>query len=274
MTGAARATGRLPPVQSPEVDYDVPALRSAVAVLDVLSNAQEPLGVSDVARLANVPKNMAYRLLVTLTSLGWVAEADERPRYALTAAPFHLFSRPFGRASLTAACQGPLRWLQQQTDETVYVGVPHGHQVLNVMVLDGRKAIRVAGNIGELFDLHCTAHGKVLLAFLDDAWREERLRGPLRRYTPRTITSRRALEAHLAEVRVRGYAVNEEEYGAGLLGVAAPVFDHRGTAVAAIGVFAPLTNTSVEELHGRLAPLVREAARRASGGNPAGGGDG
>ena len=250
--------------QSTSPNYDVPALRKAVAVLELLAGSEDPLGVSEISRGVDIPKNMAFRLLVTLDDLGWVRAADEKPRYQLTLKPFRMFAGPVNRHDLSTACQAPLRWLHRECKETVFVGVMQNGQALNVQVIDGRKTIRVGAGIGSHFDLHCTAHGKVLLAHADEASREEILAKPLKRYTENTLTNRRSLEDHLEEVKRLGYAVNNEEYGRGLIGVAAPVFDESGQVQAAIGVFLAIMNLNMAEMKKTVVPLVMKAAEWAS----------
>lgn len=244
--------------------YDVPALRKAIQVLEVLAGSEEALGVSEVARLADIPKNMAFRLLVTLDDLGWIHQTDPKPRYQLTLKPFRLFAQLVSRNGLTEACQAPLKWLHQQCHETVYVGVLHENKALNVQVIDGTGTIRVAAEVGSAFDLHCTAHGKVLLAHALEKFQDEYLSTPLTAYTDRTITSGKDMKAELEQVKSRGYALNDEEYGRGLVGVASPVFDAQGKIRAAIGVFTATMNLSIGDIEDRIVPLVKEAAKQAS----------
>lgn len=244
--------------------YDVPALRKAVGVLELLAASEEPLGVSEISRQVEIPKNMAFRLLVTLDDLGWIRQADSKPRYQLTLAPFRLFARPITRHGLTAACHAPLRWLHKNCREMVYVGILHNRQALNIQVIDGVKPIRVAAEVGSTFDLHCTAHGKVLLAHAPEGFRKDTLSGALRRYTAQTVTDPEVLEKELQQIRERGYGLNNEEYGRGLIGIAAPVFDEEGGIQAAMGVFTATMNLSMEEMEREVGPLVMKAAEWAS----------
>lgn len=105
---------------------------------------------------------------------------------------FHLCSRPFGWAGLTTACQLPLRPLHDGPARWCTWACCTVTGCSNATVSNRVKAIRVAGDAGGVLDLYCTAQGKVLLAFADEALRDEVRRLPLRRHTDRTITSRRA----------------------------------------------------------------------------------
>lgn len=216
--------------------YAVTALAKSIAVLRVLAAAPNALGVTELARQAGVAKNMAFRICQTLASEGWLA-VEEGPRYRLTLAPFHLFAKPLERAQLTTACIGPLQRLAAETGETAYVAVADSGQAVNVQVVEGRGAIRVAGAVGHAFPLHATAQGKVFLAF-DAALAVRILAAPLAACTARTLTDPHRLERQLIEVRNLGYAVNREEFARGMVGCAVPVRDRIGTVVAAVGIFA------------------------------------
>jgi DNA-binding IclR family transcriptional regulator len=245
--------------------YEVTALRKSAAILRALADADGALGVSEVARRAGVAKNMAYRVLMTLADLGWAeAESGGRGGFRLTLAPFRLFSRPLERATLTAASQEPLAWLAARTGETVFVGIRDGLRAMNVLTIEGTGNIRVAGRVGSAFELHCTSQGKVLLAGAEPEVLARLTAKPLPRHTAATITSPAKLARHLEQVRRQGYALNQEEMGAGLMGCAAPILDPARRTVAAIGVFAPTLNVDAAKLRRVVLPAVLEAAKRAS----------
>ncbi|HEY3585083.1 MAG TPA: IclR family transcriptional regulator C-terminal domain-containing protein, partial [Casimicrobiaceae bacterium] len=83
--------------------------------------------------------------------------------------------------------------------------------------------------------------------------------GPLARRTRKTITDLRTLRARIAEVRERGYAVTIAENHPEMGGVAAPVRDHSGAAVAACGVAIPEYRMN-ENVIARAIPCVLRAA--------------
>jgi IclR family transcriptional regulator, acetate operon repressor len=92
--------------------------------------------------------------------------------------------------------------------------------------------------------LHCSASGKVLLAYGAAALPAE----PFEVRTDRTITSQSTLEAELASVRERGFAVTDEELEPGLVAVAAPVFAGGPVAIAAISVSAPASRLGARQV--------------------------
>ena len=107
--------------------------------------------------------------------------------------------------------------------------------VQQIAQVDSRFMIGGTNWVGLAVPLHCSALGKVLLAFGGATMPAE----PFEMRTARTITTRAALAAELATVRERGYAVTVEELEPGLVAVAAPVFADGTSAIAAISVSAP-----------------------------------
>ncbi len=246
-------------------EYNVTALRKSIAVLGVIKDSREPLGVSEIARRAEVSKNMCLRILETLTDLGWVHQHASSPVYELTLAPFQFFAGSRNRTTLLDQVLPAMKQLNRETGESTYLCVPHEEQAMMIHVIKGTKPIAVTGEIGASYDLHATAPGKVFLAWDDTGIFARALKRKLVSYTASTITNASALRRELDLIRQRGYALNMEEYGPGLLGVAAPVFDDTQQVVAAVGIFAPSTNVSPDDFENTYAKATCDAAKSASG---------
>ncbi len=109
-------------------------------------------------------------------------------------------------------------------------------------------------DIGSRFPAHCTALGRVLLAYRDAAEMDSFLlkaeREGLQQYTNGTLTDMGLLKQELRKIREQGYAIETEQYLPGIRCVAAPIFNHTGKAVAALSVAGPavrLTDECVED---------------------------
>jgi DNA-binding IclR family transcriptional regulator len=124
-------------------------------------------------------------------------------------------------------------------------------------------AVRPNIVLGSPHPVYCTANGKAMLAFLPSARGDRALRGKLRKYTSATITRKGDLMKHLDKVRRLGYAVNHGEYRADVSGLAAPIRNHGGYAVAALGISLPSSRMSAELIND-LAPRLLDSAARVS----------
>ncbi len=139
--------------------------------------------------------------------------------------------------------------------------------VEQIAQVNSRYMIGGTNWVGLAVPLHCSALGKALLAFGAAPLPV----GPLEARTPRTITTRAGLEAELAAVRERGYAVTDEELESGLVAVAAPVFAGGLTAIAAISVSAPASRLTADLIPATAARCVTVAgALSATLGGPSG----
>ncbi|MEM2567492.1 MAG: IclR family transcriptional regulator C-terminal domain-containing protein, partial [Candidatus Bathyarchaeia archaeon] len=105
---------------------------------------------------------------------------------------------------------------------------------------------------------HCTALGKVLLAYNPEVLEELLTRGPLPALTPNTITDPHLLRKELERVRQQGYALDWEEFHEGNICIAAPVFNYRGHVVAAISVSFLKTRLT----HDALERFIREVLEK------------
>jgi DNA-binding IclR family transcriptional regulator len=123
-----------------------------------------------------------------------------------------------------------------------------------------------AGDVGsgcrphlrELVPCHCTAAGKALLAWRE-SWREAVLAESLQSFTERTTTGPESLRRELGRTVARGYAVEDREYEPDTRGLAAPVLDATGEAVAALAVVAPMADLPADR-YGEVGPAVMRTA--------------
>ena len=133
-----------------------------------------------------------------------------------------------------------MRELQAAFDETAYLAVLRGDRGIFVDVRETIKDLRLVGPLGAEVHFHATAAGKAIAAWLPPSNRTALLkRLPMVRLTPRTITSRSAVEVEWARARRTGVAVNQEETIVGAVFFAAPVFDAEAQVCAAISVGIP-----------------------------------
>jgi IclR family transcriptional regulator, KDG regulon repressor len=244
--------------------YDAPAVRVAVRILNVLCAARQPLGVSEISRAIDQNKSLTYRLLATLRDEGWVLAEEPGPRYRVTLTPFRIFSQSVNEMDVRAAAAGPLRELWDALGESVYLAVLHDDASLYLEHLNSRQSVRIAGMVGGSYPLYCTAPGKVLLAHGGPELFERICMRGLPPATDNTLIDPKALDRHLAEIRQRGWATDNEEFGRGILCFASPVFDHHGACVAAMGTSVTTIGRTIDDVIRQIGPLVRRAAQETS----------
>ena len=121
----------------------------------------------------------------------------------------------------------------------------------------------MSSGLGSRAPAHCTSVGKALLAYQPPEIVKQVLDLGLKRYTANTISDPQKLMDELAQIRTRGYAIDDEEIEAGLRCVAAPIRDHSGQVVAAISVAAPVQRMTKKTVQATI-PSVQASAESIS----------
>ncbi|WP_291957936.1 SMP-30/gluconolactonase/LRE family protein [Chelatococcus sp.] len=255
-------------VLTPE-ERDVPtgaaALAKGLYLLDVIGEYPTPPRFKDLQAATKLPKGTLARMLNTLVLFRLVRHEDSDNTYRLGHRLFELAHRVWESFDLRGAAGPVLERLADETRETVAVCAIDSGEVLYIDQRSRGGAFGFRIEIGRRAPLHCTAGGKALLAFAAPHEQRVLLDGlTLDRYSERTITDEGTLVADLALSRARGYAISLAEHVPGVSSVAAPVFDHTGKAVAALGVYGPSSRLSNDRLHVTGRDLMA-AARQISG---------
>jgi len=234
-----------------------------VALLKAFSGPDGPRSLTDLARRVRLSKATAFRLLSALESEGLVTKEADSGEYRLGSETIALGWQAVQSNALIPSVRPVLEALARRTRETATLEIlAEGEVVILDEVTAGRR-VEIASFVGSRWPAHATSTGKVLLAF-DPA--PDPLRGlshTLRRYTERTLTTRRALRKELLEIRRRGFAIAVEELEPGFSAVAAPVRRHDGQVVAAISVGGPTARIPARRLE-ILGASVRRESDRAS----------
>lgn len=232
----------------------------ALEVLECLAAHAEGLTLAEVSRATGLPKSTCHRLLTALEASGHIVKEFGSLRYRLGARILRL-SEAYSRAlDLRELAQRYLRQLAELTQETIHLVKFEETCGVYIDKIDTPHAIGLMSRIGAQLMLHCTAAGKSILAYLsDDRLRHVVSRVGLPRRTPNTITTYAQLESELAVVRVRGYAIDNEENRVGVVCIGAPVFNHSGEPVAAISISAPVARMDVQQAEGYAVDLLTAA---------------
>ncbi len=210
----------------------------AVAVLDVLAEGGWRTG-AEVARALRVHRSTALRLLGTLERHALVERDSRTARYRLGPRLPQLARAVTGELDLRSAARPVCERLAEAIGETVTLDVLSGEVIVPIEQATASTSVVTVNWLGRRTPPHCTASGKVILAFAPEDVRRPLLERELERPTPHTITDRVELERQLEQARRDGYALTHEELELGLDALAAPVFGPAGEVVASLDVSGP-----------------------------------
>lgn len=249
------------------------SLRKALTLVDYLGeNAQRhPVRLVDIVRGTGISKPTAHRLLRELQDYGLVHQ-EPGSGYRIGPKALVLAAQYRGAADLQREALPLMRELAAHTGANIHLGMRDGLSAVYVEKIDSPHAIRLASRVGQRAPLHCTAMGKVILAFSREDLLAELDGLNLERRTAGTRTSVEALRPEIEAIRERGFAVDEQENEPGVRCVAAPIFDHAGELAATMSISGTLEQVDREQVES-LGKLARQHCRRLTrilgGGTPA-----
>lgn len=240
------------------------AMTKGFQILEAVTQTGPGLTFSEIVDATGVPKASAHRLLRELVGLSAVSYDETTRRYQgglLLAGMGAAVTRNY---DIRRIARPHLEDLYEKTRNVTTLGIRDGETGIYIDKIEPTDfVIRLHSEIGKSFPMHCTAMGKVLLAYSDAATVSKVTRKKLRAYTEHTITDKHALKAELDKVRENGLAIDHEEITRGLVCVAAPIVGIDGNVAAAISC----TMSSFDASSGKLRLVesqVRECARAAS----------
>jgi DNA-binding IclR family transcriptional regulator len=238
----------------------VQVLDRTIAVLQSVADSDTDLAAAEIARQLRLHKSTVHRLLAVLEHYRLIKKGSDGS-YRLGTRLIELGESAMARLKLSEHALPFLRDLAKQTGEGGHVTILSGTEMLSIATVEGRWSLQSLARTGQRTQIHCTAAGKAVLAFLsDEACNDLIGKLTLVRNTRHTITKPAALKMELMHVRAAGYAVDDEEFEEGLRCVGAPVFDHRGHVIASISMAAPVFRLRKERVP-QVARLVMAAAR-------------
>ena len=244
----------------PRKEDSVPATLRAFAVMEALARAERAVSLTDLAETAKLPKPTVYRMLAMLEDAGLAMREPGLRRYAPGPRLSALARDVMHNGNFRAARHAVLDRLAAEIRETCNFTMLDGASVVYLDRVEAAWPLRINLTSGSHVPLHCTASGKLLLAMLPKAARERLVTQlELTPFTGNTISVRKRLEQELVRIRTQRYAVDNEEYHAGLVCVAVPVHDARRRACAAIAMHAPMSRMPLERALAQL-PALRVAA--------------
>jgi len=255
---AEKNTGRVR-----ESDRQVDTVAKALTILNCFSTREPELSLKALSEKTGLYKSRIMRLCGTLSAQGFLVKTS-RATYELGPRVM-ILGKIYEKSHNLLSTAGPvLEELVSITGESAAIFMREGMNRFCVIQRIGPASLRYSVSEGDPLPLHAGAPGKVLLAWAPEDVRHQILGTvDIRKFTPRTITSREALERELEGVRRKGYAISEGEVLQNAISMAAPIFDHESHVDYAIHLGGPAQRLTPEK-QAAVLPALIESARRLS----------
>lgn len=229
------------------------------SIIDCFDLKNTHLSLAEITEKTGISKTAAYRIAEALVELG-ILEKNPNKLYSLGFRLFQWGSLVVSNIHIRKLAMEKIELLQQETGESVHLGIMDNLSVTSVEGLEGSRSLVTRIWIGKKAPIYSTSIGKAILAFLGEVERNsiiERLN--FEAFTKNTFVSRESLIEDLDKTRERGYSIDNIENEEGIRCVGAPVFDRERKVVASLSISGPASRFT-DEVVKLYAEKIMEAA--------------
>ena len=237
----------------------VEALARGLSVIRAFEAGHEPMTLVEIAAATGLPRPTARRMLLTLESLGYVRTVKNA--FTLTPRVLELGFTYVQASGLWGVARPHMERLVEKTHESSSIAQLDGSDIVYVARVAVPKIIALAVEVGTRFPAAETSLGKVIMSGMTAEELDQVLAQPSRSgVTPRVVVDRTELDAALADIRVKGWALTDGQLAAGIRSIAAPLRNRDGRVVAALNVTVNAAETTVATLTDTYLPWLLQAA--------------
>jgi len=261
------SAGVTPEVTGDEAQKLSPMLRSLI-ILEQVAAANGSVSGADLVKALGVPKQTVHRIARQLEIEGFLQRESDAKRYL----PGPRLRDIAVNVHLNSAAAGPrhaiLQALADEVGETCNCTIIDRNELVYFDRVEANWPYPIHVPVGSRHPLHCTASGKLLLAFLTARQRRQLISvAPLKRFTDRTTVDTQSLSDELKRTRQTGVGEDHEEYLPGMSAIAVPVINNANKVGFALAIQAPTSRKPVAALKAYL-PAMREAAAAIAAAGP------
>lgn len=219
----------------------------AIEVIEYIAYSEKEVGVTEISNGLNYGVSATYHLLNTLKECNIIVQNDRTKKYSLGLKLWQIGMLAYGQNHISVTLKPYLKKLKDLTGETANLTIMDNNQIVYIAQEESSKLVKMFTTTGATAPLHCTAGGKVLLAYKPEDIRNSILdKIKLTRYTENTIVSKEDLIKEMEEIRKRGYGFDNEERELGVSCIGAPVFDLNDEVIACITISGPTSRFTEE----------------------------
>ncbi len=250
-------------VRREKTNYVIQSVSHALDVLEQFTGEPDELGVTELSKRLKLHKNNVFRLLATLEARGYIEQNKATENYRLGVRCLRIGQRFVTQMGLLRQARPVMQQIAKTSRETAFIAVMRNGTIVPLDAIEAEQPVRLVSRIGDFLPLHCTAAGKLHLAFADDELRASLLEN-LQKFTDKTIVDRNTLLQQLKKIAESGYAVDLGEHTEDVRSVAVPVRDYTRAVVGSLAISGPAYRLSQERIEKEIVPIMLKAGRELS----------
>jgi DNA-binding IclR family transcriptional regulator len=239
-------------------------LEKALQVLEVILEQPQSIGMPDLTDRLGMSRQSLHRVLQQMHQQGLIVKIPNRDRFAIGARLSKLAFDIIRSANQGIPILATIQKVVADMGESCTLGVVAGRDYVYIERVECEREPRIHIVTGIQLPAHITSGGKAMMAFLPDKVRAKTVQTlDLVAWTKNTIIDSDELLVELEEIRKRGYAIGDEEYSEGIMGVGVPVLAPDGFALASLAIHAPIHRVTLENAPQYAEKLQAAASRLA-----------
>lgn len=244
------------PVQSAERIFQV---------MEMLADNGE-MGLMEISAALGLHKSTVHRLLMSLIYMGYAKQDEATQKYMLSYKVVNMAGKILDRMDILQVAKPYMERLSDLSGETVHLVQREGNKILYIYKIEARVgSIRMVSRVGMMHPMYCSGVGKAIMATLSEAeirqiWDES----VIEKKTDKTITDFADMQKVLAEVKEKGYALDDEENEKDVRCIAACLYSYQKEVRYAFSISGPtsrMTRERVEELSADVKKIQEELSR-------------
>ena len=245
--------------------YFVPSLQRGLHVLEVIAEARQPLGATEIARQIGVTRSSAFRLIYTLRHMGFLETARDGRSFTLGPRVLNIGFAYLASMDIIDVARADLELLRDRTNVSAHLSIRDGGEMLYLICIQTRSGFLSTINVGARFPAYATPMGWLLLSDLSTRELAALYGGaPMHELTSQTPTDIATLAQRVSQAVIDGYVLSRAIIEPGGSSIAAPVHDKSGKVVAAIDIAGPDSAFDIARLDRDYLTEVLSTARRIS----------
>lgn len=244
----------------------ITSLARGLSILEAFDRSHTNLGITELSKRTNLSKSTVFRLIHTLRVLGFIIPSAEPNKYTLGPKVLNLGYSVLSSLELREVAYPYLLGLSNKVKETVNLAVLDQWQLVYVERIKTQQIVNINLHVGSRLELYNTAMGRVLAAFQSEGWLSEYMLyvKKIPEAEPYFMDDAKKLRKILEEVRLRDFAINNEDLAPGLRSVAVPVRNRDEKVVGAVNIAVSSSLYSLQSIKEKLIPPLQETARAIS----------
>jgi|BioPla2DNA2_1021312.scaffolds.fasta_scaffold24382_4 IclR family KDG regulon transcriptional repressor len=214
----------------------VKSVDKALKIVELFIN-NESLSFTEICQLMGFPKATAFSLIETLEAHKYLQRDPANGKYSLGRSLLELGDLYRSRLRIRDIAYPIMQRMSEHTKQTTQLTMLSDFDVVYLEKVDPVGLIQLNTRIGSTFPAHCTATGKIMLAYMPEHELDKLLLNrTLAKMTPYTITEKEALKGNLAEARYNGYSVDNRESNDQIMAFGAPIRDYSSKVIAGLSI--------------------------------------